>query len=84
MFRFECGSDIIWKELDVEATNSHDAILINQDGTDREPDEYKTVKVYREIGTNTVVDVTPVDGDVIFLKASSNSATTNEAVSFDS
>ena len=83
-YRFECEGDYIWKELDIEATNSYDTVIINQDGTDRATDEYKTVKVYKEIGVNTVVNVTPVDGDVIYLKASSNSATTNEAVSFGS
>ena len=83
-YRFECENDVIWKELDIGATDSHDAVLINQDGTDRETDEYKTVKVYKEIGTNTEVEEIPVDGDTLFLKASSSSATTGDHISFSS
>ena len=83
-YKFECESEPIWKELDVDETNSYDTVIINQDGTDRATEDYKTVQVYKEIGTNTVVTTTPVDGDTLYLTASSKSATTNDDLTFDS
>ena len=84
-YRFECESEIKWKELDIETTNSYDTVIINQNETDIATEEFKTVRVYKQIGSETVVvnEIT-ADGDTLYLKASSSSATTNEPLSFDS
>ncbi len=84
-YRFECESEIKWKELDIETTNSYDTVIINQNETDIAAEEFKTVRVYKQIGSETVVvnEIT-ADGDTLYLKASSSSSTTNEPLSFDS
>ena len=83
-YKFECEGEPVWKELDLDETNSYDTVIINQDGADRATEDYKTVQVYKQVGTNTIIRETPVEGDTLYLTASSRSATTNDELTFDS